>query len=155
MRIMNFIKNYPCTIIFTIILVSGVTTLLITAKASAQTTKSENIRCYCTQIKLCQFDYYFDENGMYQCNPNGCKCSGPARFIHCRYPEAEDCTYVGSGGCSCYEDKNCVASDCNNACNPMRCVDCYQYDLHPGECYYEDWLTCSICMYMWSKMKDY
>lgn len=129
MRVKNLIKNYPATIIFTIILASNLIILVTPQKVLASFFLSKaNPDCQCKNIELCPYNYTFAENGRsYPCYKDDysslCLCAdnAPYEFIHCDFPVVERCTRMNGCGCECEE------SDCDHLFSTLPCRNCYKY----------------------------
>ena len=111
MRITNFIKNYPCTIIFIAILLVSISTIIFSSKVHAKATKTANENCTCKEEKCTTIPENTDCT-QDSTSTTHCECRNPSSYQICKNKYRYTCEKKKILQMSCC-DKD---GDCPNNC---------------------------------------
>ncbi len=141
MRIKNFIKNYPCTIFFAILLLVSISTIFVEGKVYAlSSSNSKAKKCECLP-RGCPQELP-PETRLCSMKGNRCYCTigMDNSWTYCDSPEVQVCTLTN--GCSSCDE--CSPADCKDDCDIKGCncftrvVDSYKPCTKPpvdcGDC---------------------
>lgn len=122
MNIKRFIKRYPITIVFTLILSISIMTIIIQGKVYASSDAKSDTDCFCNMIHCSEEE----ENDVVNCNfdtdSRKCSCEKNSLCV-CDNSYRELC---GPKDLSVIPLPQCCNCDCDPGCSPLSC-NCKKY----------------------------
>jgi len=120
MNIKHFIKRYPITIVFTLILSISIMTIIIQGKVYASSDTKSNAKCYCNVI-FCSKDKHTNVTCSFDTDTRKCFCEKPS-ICECTNAYKKECTAILPPSMCCWKD-SCVPH-----CSPEEC-SCQKYSV--------------------------
>ncbi|MCX7759460.1 MAG: hypothetical protein N2169_07650 [bacterium] len=137
MHIMNFIKNYPCTIVTLIVILIGISTIIVTSKVYALTGSEKTSECICLG-RNCNYPTSCtnDDSGRKKCQLK----VGQRIIVNCQKNVTNFCgnKNTGSRGCCSPQDCNIRCEDfCGDGCITMIITYVDPFCDNAGNCIYQ------------------
>ncbi len=126
-KVKNIIKNYPCTVFLTLLILLGIIDLLVVSKVYADTGVNTP-GCYSERVN-CTSENFPQNISQVPCSgrPGSCNCGGELMYISCNVSHIHVCNGKVEGGCS---SRSCKLEDCKDVVISDTCGECTYFFLN-------------------------